>query len=81
MLLKAIPGYDSKEGDATSARTGNATAGDAYDGFERIQLDDNVGTLKMDGKTYLAFDEFLLYIGTSRKELKKYGITKVDCIE
>lgn len=54
---------------------------DVYDGFERIQLDDNVGTLKMGGKTYLAFDEFLLYIGTSKKDLKKYGITKVDCIE
>ena len=54
---------------------------DAYDGFERIQLDDNVGTLKMGGKTYLAFDEFLLYIGTDKKELKKYGITRVDCID
>ena len=54
---------------------------DAYNGFEQIQLTDNVGTLKMNGKTYLAFDEFLLYIGTSKSELKKYGITKVDYID
>ena len=54
---------------------------DAYDGFEKIQLSDNVGTLKMNGKTYLAFDELLLYIPTSKRELKKYGITKVNCIE
>lgn len=54
---------------------------DAYDGFEKIQLSDNVGTLKMNGKTYLAFDELLLYIPTSKRELKKYGITKVNSIE
>ena len=54
---------------------------DAYDGFEKIQLGDNVGTLKMNGKVYLGFDEFLLYIPTSKSELKKYGITKVNQIE
>ncbi|MDE6722555.1 MAG: hypothetical protein K2J84_10505 [Bacteroidaceae bacterium] len=54
---------------------------DAYEGFEKIQLGDNVGTLKMNGKVYLGFDEFLLYIPTSKSELKKYGITKVNQIE
>lgn len=54
---------------------------DAYDGFEKIQLGDNVGTLKMNGKVYLGFDEFLLYIPTNKSELKKYGITKVNQIE
>lgn len=54
---------------------------DAYDGFERIQIDDNVGTMQMNGKTYLAFDELMLYIGTTRKELQKYHIERVNCIE
>ena len=54
---------------------------DAYDGFEQIKFGDNVGTMKMNGKVYLVFDEFLLYIGTSRHELKKYGITKVNRID
>ncbi len=54
---------------------------DAYDGFEKIQLSDNVGTLTMNGNVYLAFDEFLLYISTSKSELKKYGITKVNHID
>lgn len=53
----------------------------AYEGFDRIQLGDNVGTMIMNEKVYLAFDEFLLYIGTSKKELKSYGIERVNCIE
>ena len=35
----------------------------------------------MNGKTYLAFDEFMLYINTSKSELKKYEIERVNCIE
>lgn len=54
---------------------------DAHDGFERIQIDDNVGTMQMNGKTYLAFDELMLYIGTTKKELQKYKIERVNCIE
>lgn len=53
----------------------------SYEGFERIQLSDNVGTMTMNGKTYLAFDEFMLYINTSKNELKKYEIERVNCIE
>ena len=53
----------------------------AYDGFDRIQIFDNVGTMIMNGKTYLAFDELMLYINTSKNELKKYGIERVNCIE
>ena len=53
----------------------------SYEGFERIQISDNVGTITMNGKTYLAFDEFMLYISTSKNELKKYEIERVNCIE
>lgn len=53
----------------------------AHEGLEYIQIDDNVGTMLMNGKTYLAFDELMLYIGTSRKELEKYGIERVNCID
>lgn len=51
------------------------------DGFERIQIDDNIGTMQMNGKTYLAFDELMLYIGTTKKELQKYKIERVNSIE
>lgn len=54
---------------------------DAYDGFDRIQIDDNIGTMIMDGKTYLAFDELMLYIGTTKNELQKYKIERVNRIE
>jgi len=53
----------------------------SFDGFDRIQISDNVGTMTMNGKTYLAFDEFMLYISTSKNELKKYEIERVNCIE
>ena len=53
----------------------------AHDGFDRIQLSDNVGTMRMNGKTYLAFDELMLYIGTSKKELQRYGIERVNGID
>lgn len=52
----------------------------SYDGFERIQTNDNVGTMQMNGKTYLAFDELMLYIGTSKKELQRYEIERVNSI-
>lgn len=53
----------------------------ASEGLDRIQLTDNVGTMQMNGKTYLAFDELLLYIGTSKKEMQQYGIECVSRIE
>ena len=53
----------------------------AHEGFERIQLTDGVGIMRMDGKTYLAFDEFVLYIDTSQEELAKYGIERVKEID
>ena len=53
----------------------------ACEGFELIQIGDNVGTMLMNGKTYLVFDEFLLYIGITKKELQKYNIERVNCIE
>ena len=52
----------------------------AHEGFERIQTYDNVGTMSMNGKTYLAFDELMLYIGTGKKELQRYGIERVRSI-
>ena len=39
---------------------------------------DNVGTMLMDNKLYLAFDEIMLYIATTKNELKKYGIKKIN---
>lgn len=53
----------------------------AYEGFERLQIGNKVGTMLMDGKTYLAFDELMLYIGTGKKDLQKYGIQKVSSID
>ena len=53
----------------------------SFEGFDRIQITDIVGTMVMNGKTYLAFDEFMLYIIISKSELKKYEIERVNCIE
>ncbi|MCQ2238111.1 MAG: hypothetical protein MJZ73_02625 [Bacteroidaceae bacterium] len=52
-----------------------------HEGFDKIQFGDNVGTMHMNNQLYLAFDEFLLYISTSRNSLKKYGIKKVNQID
>lgn len=54
---------------------------DSHDGFDRIQTTDNVGIMLMNGKTYLAFDELMLYIGTSKKELQRFGIERVNRME
>jgi len=53
----------------------------AHEGFDQITLSDNVGTMKMNGRIYIAFDELLLYIGTTKNELKQYGIVRARCIE
>lgn len=53
----------------------------SFNGFEQIHINDNVGIMKMGGRTYLAFDEFLLYIPTNKIELKKYDIKIVEHIE
>lgn len=50
----------------------------AYVGLEKVQFGDNVGTMLMDNKLYLAFDEIMLYIATTKNELKKYGIKKIN---
>lgn len=50
----------------------------AYEGLEKVQFGDNVGTMLMDNKLYLAFDEIMLYIATTKNELKKYGIKKIN---
>ena len=52
----------------------------AHEGFSQVQLGDGVGTLVMNGKTYLAFDELLLYIPATKSNLAKYGIEIVNCI-
>lgn len=52
-----------------------------HEGLDRIQLFDNVGTMSMNGKTYLAFDELMLYIETSKKEMERYKIERVNCID
>lgn len=53
----------------------------AQEGFEHIQTNDNVGTMIMNGKTYLVFDELMLYLPISPKILKEYGIEIVEHIE
>lgn len=53
----------------------------AHEGFDRIQLNDDVGIMTMNNKTFIAFDEFLLYIETTDKELQKYGIERVNSID
>lgn len=53
---------------------------DVYEGLEKIQFGDSVGTMLMDNRLYLVFDEFMLYIATTTNELKKYGIKKVNQI-
>ncbi len=53
----------------------------AYEGFDRIQTTDMVGTMLMNGQVYLAFDELMLYIGTGKKELQRYQIERVNCID
>lgn len=50
----------------------------AVEGFDRISIDDNVGIMTMNGHQYLAFDEFLLYIPITEKEMRRYGIEKVE---
>ena len=47
---------------------------DSREGFDRIQIGDNVGILKMGDETYLAFDEFLLL----ECNIKSTGQTGID---
>ena len=49
----------------------------AVEGFDRIQMGDNVGTMTMNHRVYLVFDELLLFIPVTHAELKKYGIAIV----
>jgi len=53
----------------------------SIEGLDRITIDDNVGTMTMNKRQYIVFDEFLLYIPATGNELRKYCITKVDHIE
>jgi hypothetical protein len=52
-----------------------------HEGFDHIKLDDKVGTLEMDDRTYLVFDELMLYIDTNISELKRYGIKVVASLQ
>ena len=47
---------------------------------EQIQLNDNVGLMTMNNSTFIVFDELSLYIPTTKNELRKYGIEKVNYI-
>ncbi len=53
---------------------------DSYEGLDKVQFGDSVGTMVMDNRFYIVFDEFMLYIATTKNELKKYGIKKVTQI-
>ena len=48
----------------------------AYEGLEKVQFGDNVGTMLMDIKQYLAFQKIMLYIATTKTELNLNGRTK-----
>lgn len=54
---------------------------DAYKGFTQIEIGDNVGIMTMNNKTFIAFDELLLYIPITKKTLAKYQIERVNRIE
>lgn len=54
---------------------------DAFDGLEQITLNDVVGIMEMNGATYLAFDELMIYIPATKKELERYGIEISRTIE
>lgn len=52
----------------------------AFEGLDHIAFNDNVGIMFMNNKTFLAFDELMVYIETTEKELKKCGIERVGTI-
>ncbi len=52
----------------------------SFEGFDKIQINDNVGIMTMGDKQLLVFDEFLLYIPIESSQLEKYGIEKVENI-
>lgn len=47
--------------------------------FSKLTIDSRVGLIVMGNTTYIAFDEFMIYIPV--KKIKKYGIEVVDKIE
>ncbi len=49
--------------------------------FDNVKLDDPVGIIKINGRSYIVFDDLLIYIEIKKSELKKYGITRVKAIE
>ena len=53
----------------------------AHECFGKIHIDDNVGLLRMNNKSYITFSDMMLYISTSDDELDKYGIERVGEIE
>lgn len=53
----------------------------AGEAFSSIRLDDNVGIMTMGSKSYLVFDELLLYIPIKKSELERYHIQRVSRIE
>ena len=73
-------GFPTKLGEYLMTGNPVVIPRDAVEGFNQIQLNDNVGLMTMNGATYLAFDEMLVYIPTTKNSLKKYRIEKVNCI-
>lgn len=49
-----------------------------HEGFDQVQLGDNVGIMKMNNINYLVFDELLLYIPVCPEELHQYNIEIVS---
>lgn len=53
----------------------------AFPGCERVQLCDKVGILTIQGRQYIAFDDFLLYIPVTYESFEEYGISIVSTID
>ena len=53
----------------------------SIEGLEKASLDDNIGIMIMNGREYLVFDEILLFIPTTRAELRKYDIQTVKQVD
>ena len=52
---------------------------DMRESFSKLTIDSRVGLIVMGNMTYIAFDEFMIYIPV--KKIKRYGIEVVDRVE
>ncbi|MCR5395123.1 MAG: hypothetical protein K6E86_07000 [Bacteroidales bacterium] len=53
----------------------------SYDGFAQMNMQSKVGLLYVEDKIYLAFDDILLYIPITKKNLENYHIERIPVDE